>query len=77
MICEMSDKLRAILKEVYTKLYAISLVKECEKLMTCWQKGNMLFRFCYTQSSKCHDEMISQGISEMSDELRVTFREEV
>ena len=54
----------------------LARVKECGKLMTCWQKGNMFFRF-YSQSSKCHDEMISQGISEMSEELRVTFREEV
>ena len=67
-----SDKLKAILKVVYNVICYLPC-KGMRKLMTCnWKKRNMIFPLLL-QSSKCHDEMIT----EMSDELRVTLTEEV
>ncbi|CAH3133676.1 unnamed protein product [Porites lobata] len=63
MICEMSDKLRASLKEVY-------------KISDPWEGMGDTFLPTGKRFNKCHDDTCKL-IGEMSDDLRVSLRKEV
>ena len=72
MICEMSDKLRANLREVYKISYPWEGMGNA-----CHPTGKRIIFSLFFQFFKSQDDTCNKLIDEMSDALRLSLWEEV